>query len=426
MNRLQVLIKKHIRSEFVRNFLILLTGISFSQVIPVLASPIITRLFTPEEFGLLALFTSTALFVGNIATMQYDSAVMLPEKDEDAINLMALSFFSVVFFTILTIIAVIFFNDFLVSLMGNEKIKNWLYLVPLSVFLTGFFRILNIWASRQKKFRRIATRNILQTSTTAGSKVGIGFLSFIDGGLIIGSLLGQFVATLVFALQTFFKDKLNLSVITKEKILELAKKYKDFPIFVNLDGFMDMFKETGIRYTFSNFYGATVLGAYSFTLGLLQKPNRIIGQAVSHVYFQKAAEVYNAGQDLWRLTKRIMIRLLLLSIIIYLPILFWGPQIFKFVFSDKWETAGRYAQIMVPWLITHFIMQFSTRIPQIVNKQKTFFVISLINNVLLLAVVLILANMKVEFLYVLASMSLIMVGVLTVLFFWFRKITKRV
>jgi O-antigen/teichoic acid export membrane protein len=294
------------------------------------------------------------------------------------------------------------------------------------VFLTGFFRILNIWASRQKKFRRIATRNILQTSTTAGSKVGIGFLSFIDGGLIIGSLLGQFVATLVFALQTFFKDKLNLNVITKEKILELAKKYKDFPLFVNLQGFTDMFKETGIRYTFSNFYGATVLGAYSFTLGLLQKPNRIIGQAVSHVYFQKAAEVYNAGQDLWRLTKRIMIRLLLLSIIIYLPILFWGPQIFKFVFSDKWETAGRYAQIMVPWLITHFIMQFSTRIPQIVNKQKTFFVISLINNVLLLAVVLILANMKVEFLYVLASMSLIMVGVLTVLFFWFRKITKKV
>lgn len=132
-----------------------------------------------------------------------------------------------------------------------------------------------------------------------------------------------------------------------------------------------MFKETGVRYIISNFYGTAILGSYSFTIGLLQKPALLIGGAISQVYFQKASELYNSKGDLWGLTKIIMLRLLLLSTIIYLPIFFFGQVIFNFVFGDKWEIAGLYAQILTPWLISSFLIQFSTRIPQIVNKQKS-------------------------------------------------------
>lgn len=132
-----------------------------------------------------------------------------------------------------------------------------------------------------------------------------------------------------------------------------------------------MFKETGVRYIISNFYGTAILGSYSFTIGLLKKPALLIGGAISQVYFQKASELYNSKGDLWGLTKIIMLRLLLLSTIIYLPIFFFGQVIFNFVFGDKWEIAGLYAQILTPWLISSFLIQFSTRIPQIVNKQKS-------------------------------------------------------
>ena len=140
--------KNEFKSEFAKNFLILFTGTGFSQVIPILVAPILTRLYTPEEFGLLALFTSTGLFMGNIATMQYDSAIMLPKRDKDAINIMALSMLSVTVMTILTLFIVVVFNGSLTKLMGSEKMSFWLYLIPLSVFLTGLFRTLNIWASR--------------------------------------------------------------------------------------------------------------------------------------------------------------------------------------------------------------------------------------------------------------------------------------
>jgi O-antigen/teichoic acid export membrane protein len=416
--------KNEFKSEFAKNFLILFTGTGFSQVIPIIAAPILTRLYTPEEFGLLALFTSTGMFMGNIATMQYDSAIMLPKREKDAINIMALSILSVAAMTVLTLIIVVFFNGSLSKLMGSEKMSFWLYLVPLSVFLTGLFRTLNIWASRMKHFKRLAMRNIMQSSTTAGTKLGVGFFTKINGGLIIGSLTGQFTATTVLLYQTLRKDGVNFSLISIKRIFFNAKKYKEFPLITNFQGFLDMFKETGVRYIISNFYGTAILGAYSFTLGLLQKPAQLIGGAISQVYYQKASETYNSKGDLWGLTKKIMFRLLLLSTIIYLPIFFFGQVIFSFVFGDKWEMAGLYAQILTPWLISSFLIQFSTRIPQIVNKQKSFFKISTLFNVLFFSTVLILSILSIDFIYVLMSMTSLMVVLIMYLFFWFKKITN--
>jgi O-antigen/teichoic acid export membrane protein len=424
INKILNKFKNEFKSEFAKNILTVFSGLSIAQVIPIIVSPILTRLFTPEEFGLLALFTSTSLFMGNIATMQYDSAIMLPEKDEDAINIMVLAMLSVIGFTLLTFLIVIFFNNELCSLMGNNEISFWLYFIPLSVFLTGLFRILNIWTSRKKQFKRLAMRNIMQSTTSAGTKVGVGSLTKISGGLIIGSLVGQFTATSVLFFQTILKDKMNFSSISKKRMTDNAVKYKEFPLYTNFQGFLDMFKETGTRYIISSFYGATILGGYSFTLGLLQRPTQLIGGAISQVYYQKAADTYNAKGDLWGLTKKIMLRLSGLSLVIYLPILLFGRQIFSFMFGDRWEEAGLYAQIMVPWLISTFLIQFSTRIPQIVNKQKTFFKIGAIFNIVFFSTVLILSELKINFPFVLVIMTVLMVVLVSYLFFWFKKIIK--
>jgi len=417
-------IKGEFKSEFGKNFFTLFTGMGVSQIIPIVVTPILTRLFTPAEFGLLALFTSTSLFMSNIATMQYDSAIMLPEKEKEAINIMALALISVITITMLTLVIVVVFNIALCKLMGNTEIGFWLYFVPLLVLLEGIFRILNIWASRRKQFKRLALRNINQAVTTAGTKVVIGSLHTINGGLIIGSLVGQFTATFVLFYQTIIKDKLSGSIITIKCILYNAVKYKEFPIFANFQNLFDMFKETGTRYIISNFYGTAILGSYSFTLGLLQRPTQLIGGAISQVYYQKAANTYNAHGNLWGLTMKLMMRLTIFSFVIYLPILLYGQEIFYFVFGNKWKTAGLYAQILTPWLVGTFILQVSSRIPQIVNKQKVFFIIGTIFNIIFFLGVLILSMLKFDFIYVLSCMTILTSVFYVYLLFWYKKITQ--
>ena len=417
--------KNEFKSEFAKNFLILFTGTGFSQVIPILVAPILTRLFTPEEFGLLALFTSTGLFMGNIATMQYDSAIMLPKREKDAINIMTLSMLSVLAMTVLTLLIVVVFNENLTKLMGSEKMGFWLYFVPLSVFLTGLFRTLNIWASRMKQFKRLAMRNIMQSTTTAGTKLGVGFFTKINGGLIIGSLAGQFAATSVLLYQTLRKDGVNFSLVSPKRIVFNAKKYKEFPLYSNFQGFLSMFKEMGTQYIISFFYGAATLGMYSFAFGLLLKPTMLFGSAVSQVYFQKATGISNSNTELWSFTKKIMVRLTYISLVLYLPILLFGKTIFTFVFGDAWEGAGVYAQIMTPWLMASFIIQFSTRIPQILDKQKTFFYITTAFNFLFFIITLIFSLLNFEFYYILVFMTITMVVMILVWLYWFRKIALK-
>ena len=111
-------------SEFSRNVLILMTGTTVAQSIPILISPILTRLYSPEDFGLFALFLGIVSILGSIANGRYEIAIMLPKKDEDAINISVLSFLISFVFSIVLLLIVIFFSDFIVSILGNEEIKT--------------------------------------------------------------------------------------------------------------------------------------------------------------------------------------------------------------------------------------------------------------------------------------------------------------
>ncbi|HCX72480.1 MAG TPA: hypothetical protein DHM37_02075, partial [Candidatus Cloacimonas sp.] len=253
----------------------------------------------------MALFSTTAGFFGNIATFHYDSAIMLPVEDKDAINVLALSVGLTALMSLVSLIVVVFFNSFLVNLMKNENISFWLYFVPISVFFMGTFRSFSVWVTRHKQFKLIALRNITQTTSTAGTKITFGWADLQNIGLITGTLVGQTIATLLLIYESFKKTIINLKYIKLPTIFSNAKKYKDFPLFTNWQGFLDVFNESGLKIIISNFAGASVLGLYSFTLGMLLKPLRIIGESVSNVFYQHATHIYNKGGDLLSLTLKL-------------------------------------------------------------------------------------------------------------------------
>ena len=123
------------QSEFSQNVLTLMTGSTLSQAIPIAISPILTRIYTPEDFGLYAVYLAIITILGTIVSGRYELAIMLPKKDEDAINIFALGLVITICLTVVTTILVITFNDYIGNLSNNQKMKYWLYIVPVSVFL---------------------------------------------------------------------------------------------------------------------------------------------------------------------------------------------------------------------------------------------------------------------------------------------------
>src|SRR5690554_6729775 len=146
--------------SFIRNVVTLMTGTTFAQALMILVAPILTRLYSPEDFGVFALYTSILGIIAVVACWRYELAIVLPEKDEDAANLLVLSICICFGMAVLTLILVALFRNPLASLFGVPKLAPWLWFMPLSLIATGLFQAFNYWSTRRRQFRRLAIRQI--------------------------------------------------------------------------------------------------------------------------------------------------------------------------------------------------------------------------------------------------------------------------
>jgi len=368
------------KSEFAKNVLTIMTGSAIAQMLPLIVAPILTRIYSPSDYGVLALFMAVCSVFSIVSTGQYEASIILPEKDSDAINLAALSLFICGCLSFSLVMAVWIFNKEISTSLGNEKISMWLYFIPLTVFFTGLYNVLYYWASRKKKFTRIATRTVLQAVINSFVKLGMGIKGFTGGGLIVGTIAGQVTASGFLAVSFWKENKTNFKLINRIDIKSNAKRYQNFPKFSLVQSFLDSINVSCIVFLITTFFNSAVLGIYSFANGILQKPLSLLGSSITQVFYQKATETYNKGESVWPITKKIILRLLIVAVPFFSIVLLWGPELFGFVFGEKWKIAGVYAQLLTPWLFVNFISSPISPLPLVLNKQRPFFFISLALN----------------------------------------------
>ena len=61
-----------------------MSGTAISQGILIAATPILTRIFSPENFGIFALYLSIVGTISLVSSWKYELAIVLPDKDDDA------------------------------------------------------------------------------------------------------------------------------------------------------------------------------------------------------------------------------------------------------------------------------------------------------------------------------------------------------
>ncbi|MBA2613517.1 MAG: oligosaccharide flippase family protein [Bacteroidetes bacterium] len=374
---------KYFKSEFFKNVLTLFTGSTIAQALPVLISPVLSRLYAPDDFGTMAIFVATAGFITIIITGQYESAIILPKENKDAVNIAALALIITVCISVFSLLVILIFHNKICDWFNAENLHHYIFIIPLSVFLTGVYQILTFWTLRKKQYKRLAIRQISQSLSTSSVKLGGGLWRSSPTGLILGNIFGQITATSVLCWLTWKEDSDKRKFISKEEIKKVAIEYQNFPKYNAPQAFLDTFNASSIIFLLSYFFSSTVLGLYSFAFSMITLPMRLIGNSVTQVFYQKASEAHNNGQNLWPLIKKLIIRLALIGLPGLLVILFFGPQLFSTVFGSKWHEAGVYAQILMPWLFISFIGSPIGSVPQILNKQKQFFILTLFGNIII-------------------------------------------
>ena len=348
------------KSEFTLNVLTLMTGTTLAQAIPIAVSPILTRIYTPEDFGLFALFIAITGIFGSFVNGRYELAIMLPKKDEDAINIAALGIILTTVISIFLFIIILIFDDKISDLLESTEIRFWLYFVPLSVFLTGFWNVLNYFNIRKKQYLDISKAIILKAIILSTLQVAIGFIKNGATGLISGQLVSQLFANTKLFLNVI-KDKALLSKISKLKIIALAKKYKDFPKYNAPAAFSDTTALQLPSILLPKLYGLGNSGFFFLAHKIIAMPSGLIGKSISQVFFQEISEKKNKKLKCWPLFIKTIKRLLFIGAPISILIAILGPDLFEIVFGEEWRISGEVARFLsIVFLLTFVVSPVSS------------------------------------------------------------------
>jgi len=357
------------KSNFSRNVLTLMTGTTIAQAIPIAISPILTRIYTPEDFGMFALYMSMASILSVVATGRYELAIMLPKKDEDAINIVALSLIISFLVSFIALLIIFFFNDSLINLLGNPKISSWLYFIPLTVLLTGIYQSFNYWSNRKKHYKRLATSRVIQSGTTSSSNLAFGFGGLGAGGLIGSTLLGQGMASFILGNSILKEDKNRFRDIKKLKIIALMRRYIKFPKFdIPSSLIYTLYSNMAIIF-FTKFFEASTSGFYFFANRLLRTPFSFFISAFSDVFYQKLSKT----KDFTLISKEInhfSLKLLKITFIPFLVVVYSSYFYVTPIFGEKWQSLYIYIEIFAMPIYIGLILAPYGHVLKIINRQE--------------------------------------------------------
>jgi len=370
------------KSEFSRNVLTLMTGTTIAQAIPIAISPILTRIYTPEDFGIFALYMSVASIVSVIATGRYELAIMLPKKDEDAINIVVLSIIISFLVSFITFLIIFFFNAQISNILGNPKISSWLYFIPLTVLLTGLYQSFNYWSNRKKEYKRLATSRVIRSGTTASTNIGMGISGLGSSGLILSGIFGQIVATIFLGKIIFKKDKGVAQSINKLKIFALMKRYIKFPQFDLPSAIIYTLYTNMAIVFFSKFFEASVSGFYFFANRIIKTPFSFFISAFSDVFYQKLSK----SRDYNKIANEInsfSIRLLKITLIPFLIVIYSSYYYVEFIFGKGWQDLYIYIDIFALPIYIGLILAPYGHVLKIINRQEISMYLHLLRFVVL-------------------------------------------
>lgn len=380
-------IRELFQSTFARNVAMISASTAFAQLINALFILVITRIYSPEEYGILTLYTSILGLMVIMSSLKYEWGMPIAENDEKAVNVMALSFIVLFIFTVAIYITFYFFDRPILALLNATKLSKYRGLIPIGVLFAGSYTIFLQWAYRNKDFRSISKTKLVQSITGNIATVILGWLGAGPVGLILGQILkqGAGISTLS---RPFFKDSKHLlKKLDKSQILWCAGRYKNFPIY---SAPSQLLNTAGVQlpvFFISSLYGSQVLGLYGLANVVVNLPMVIIGQSIGDVLYAEAADVGKKNPHrLKDLSDKLFKKLVLIGLAPLMILLFFGPFLFSFVFGYRWHGAGQYAQILAFLVFARFIFTPISRIYSVFERQKKAFMLDLFRVVLVFVV----------------------------------------
>lgn len=356
----------------------LVSGTAGAQAITLFAAPILTRIFTPTDYGVAAVFAGIAGMISVAACFRYEMAIVLCTRQSEALNLLTLCLLILSGFSALIWILSISVLPSVLPLFGLGSQCSTVWMLPIAVFSTGLGSILAFWLTRVRSFSVMALAAFLAAVVGVIASIGMGYGGYRSGStLISATIISQLVSNFCLLLVVHRDILLGIKAANFNGLVAVAKRYKKFPLFSSGGAIMNVVSWQLPVLALDAFFSLAAVGAYSLGMRLIQMPMRLVGKSLSQVFLHRATNV-SPGKDLGELVRSVFAQLLSITLFPTMVLMFSARQIFDTCFGESWAQAGVFVQILSPWALVWFISAPLSNIYVALEHQKQEFQIHLV------------------------------------------------
>jgi len=375
-----------------RGMAVLAGGSGLARLISVLTIPLVTRLYSPEDYGVLSVFSSLILMLVPFVTLRYVLALPLPRYDGIAINLLVLSGIIMLLSFIIIAVSLCYAGPWLFSHFSMPLLIPWWWLIAIGVLVSAFYELLTFWATRYRSYKAIAVSNIWQSVLGVLVKIVLGIIGFKPGGLLIGQVVAQSggIGKLLLSFSESFRK--NWSYVRFAQIKRVALRYKDFPLYRVPSQFLMVFSKQAPLLFVASIYDAETTGQLGLAFMVLALPVSLFGQTTAKAFYAEASSLDSRQvKAIQSILVDVLKRLGVFAILPAITLYFGGELLFLLVFGVEWRLAGVFASLLSVYLFFQFLQTPVAHIFMLFDGHKKLLMLN-IQHVVIMLTIFVLAN----------------------------------
>jgi len=385
----------------IKNILTMLSGSSIATLIPILASPFLTRIYSTSEFGVGELYLILTTLLALIITYRLELSFVLPKSEEKAKSLYS-SVINLAFFQSLAL----YIPILIIIYVFDVKYSNVYLLLPLSVLSVAIYESSLYFNIRHNSYKTVGLLKVCYFSTIVALKITLGILGFSYWGTILGTVLGQMTGAII-AFTYNYKRYSFYSISSFSELREIITEYSEFPKFNLPQTLLNFGKEYSLSFIIVTLWNPHFVGLYSLALKILKSPIYLVGNAIGDVFYKKLSNDSNNLELNFKQELRSFFYLILLSFPFYYLFIFYSEQIISLIFGVKWQESAQYIKVLSPWFYLIFLSISVERIAIVLKKQKELLKLNLIFDLSNIGVFIFIAGYSKDLKYSLAVISAI-------------------
>lgn len=363
----------------------LIGGNVWGQLISLLAYLLLTRLFTPDQFGIYNVFYSYIEVLIILSTCKYEMAVVRADTDREAtaVARLALRLNAWLSCLLITLIGILLAFH---ALPGKSNALGLIaLLIPVMVFFCGTTRVYAALFNRFQRFRPIAVSEVVTATSGVLIKIALGLWQLAGTaagrvcgvlGLPLGTVLGKMAGNVNYLVR--MKSLSLPQHITRRERTAAARKHRNFPLFTMPKELVNSFSYNLPLLWLALYFDKAEAGLFALALTFCVRPVNVLNSAFERIFYARTMEHVRHRQPVWPDVWRLVGGLSAIALPIVAAAGLFAEPIFGFCFGARWTGCAFYVRCLLPWAFVMLSSSSLSFLASVFNRQRDEFLIFLL------------------------------------------------